>query len=208
MSRLTAALAALVLTLTAGQASANLIVNGTFESAVPGNPLLPAGWTVGNFGFFSHLIAPPAPDPDGGSTVMSLSNFAHDDFATIAQDLTTVNGASYNLSYWFFSTGVSSASPPGIEFRVLWNGNVVEDLVNPPPASAFSQHTLTLTGTGHDTLEFAGFNDPGFNYLDDVVLDGPSPAVVPEPSGVSVFGLMWALGLLTRAWRRKLAAVA
>ncbi len=203
MRRTMAAIVAMTFVFEADRASANLIINGTFESADATNALLPAGWTASNFDVFSRLAPSPAADPDGGAHAMSLSNLASDGFATIEQSVITANGATYNLSYWFFSTGTSSATPPAIDFRVLWNGNIVDELINPLPVAVFNERTVQLTGTGHDTLAFEGFNNPGFNYLDDVNLDGPSPSAVPEPASLTIFGIMATFGFCGCAPRRK-----
>ena len=213
MSRLTAALAALLLVFTAGQARANLIVNGTFESAVPVDSslqMVPTDWTVGNLdpNFSGVLSILQSSDPDGGRFAMSLSNFSNHGLATIQQTVNTVSGTTYDLSYWFRSTGDPRLG--SIEFQVLWNGNVIDDMTNPQPSIGFdfTEHKLTVTGTGQDTLEFAGLNNPGFNFLDDVVLDQPSTSVAPEPASITVFGLMATFGLFACARRRQPHAAA
>ena len=209
MSRFTAVFAALVSLLAAEQANANLIVNGTFESSFSSQgTLFPTGWTSNNFeSGISGIMSSPGVDPDGGSSALSLSNFVSHGLATIQQDVNTVSNATYTLTYWYTSKGDSSATqPPGIELQVLWNGTIADDLIDPPHSTnGFTEHTLTLTGTGHDTLKFAGLNDPGFSFLDNVDLEGQSQSAVPEPSSFAVFGLMGALGLLVSARRRKSA---
>jgi hypothetical protein len=213
MFRFLVGVVALVLVVGAGRANANLITNGDFESTFldQNNHVLPTDWTSGNLNLaFSHIQTPPPggfADPDGGQNAMSLSNLSFNGFATIQETINTVNGTTYNLSYWFYSTAFPTRDNPA-EFQVLWNGVVMDDLVNPQQSSGWVNRSLQLTGTGHDTLEFAGFNNPGFNFLDDVNLDGPSAAVVPEPGSLTLFGLLGTFGLFGYAWRRRFRVAA
>ena len=109
--------------------------------------------------------------------------------AFLSQVLTTVSGDAYTLSFDFFTPG----SPQ--ELQVLWDGTIVEDLLNLPGTVGlvFMNYEVTgLTGTGSDTLEFLGRQDPEVNGLDDVEVDGVAAAAggagTQEPASVFLLG--------------------
>jgi hypothetical protein len=100
---------------TTGQTSANLIVNGDFETGTF------AGWTttpapVGSD--FGVGAVPPAHD-----TLGAIFSANGPDFDSISQTFVTTPGAFYDLS--FFYRVDEPASPPNNGLRVLFNGVVV-----------------------------------------------------------------------------------
>src|SRR4029077_13233984 len=152
----------LVVLAAAGPTSANLIVNGDFETRTF------AGWTttpapVGSF--FGVGPVPPAHDTLGAF-------FAATDvfFDSISQTFVTTPGAFYDLS--FFYQVVEPGSPPDNGFRVLFNGVVVfENLDAISGFGTFSFNHLQATGST-TTVEFQGRNVLNSDFVDDVSVTG------------------------------------
>ena len=97
-------------------------------------------------------------------------------YGTISQVLATQPGAAYTVSFWLENQANGGT---GCDFQVLWNGVLL-------PGGDFSgctvfgytQYTFTVTGTGSDTLSFAGQNGPSAYLLDDVSVSN-SAALAP-----------------------------
>jgi hypothetical protein len=152
----------LLLLATTGPTSANLIVNGDFETGTF------AGWTttpapIGSF--FGVGPVPPAHD-----TLGAFFGATGADFDSISQTFVTTPGAFYDLS--FFYEVVELGSPPNNGFRVLFNGVVVFENLNAISGfGTFSFNHLQATGST-TTVEFQGRNVTDFDYLDDVSVTG------------------------------------
>src|SRR5438093_3985065 len=155
----------LLLVATAQPTSANLIVNGDFETGTF------AGWTttpapVGSD--FGVTTLPPAHDTLG---VYFAANGPY--FDSISQTFVTTPGASYHLT--FFYEVLDPSSPPNNGFRVLFNGVVIFENLNAISGfGPFSFPNLVATGS-LTTLEFQGRNAHDKDFLDDVDLT-PTPA--------------------------------
>jgi hypothetical protein len=80
------------------------------------------------------------------------------------------------LKYDFFSDGKTPN-----QFQVKVNSNTLFDQVNIPLSTAFSSYNFNFFGTGSDTIQFGGRNDPDTLYLDNVVVDVAASTSVPEP---------------------------
>lgn len=149
----------------AGQTSANLIVNGDFETGTF------AGWNttpapVGSF--FGVGPVPPAHD-----TLGAFFAATGPDFDSISQTFVTTPGAFYDLS--FFYQVVEPGSPPDNGMRVLFNGVLVFENLN--AISGFGTFTFTqLQATGSTTtVEFQGRNVRNADFIDDVSVISESP---------------------------------
>lgn len=155
----------------------NIVNNGGFET---GNF---NGWTQGgntdftgvdNFsahsGNFGAFMGPTSDGKGGGGP------------GTLSQNLTTVIGASYELSFFMYGENGSESLDGGfgsVEFQAFWNGAMIFDTTNPPTSyQQFSFLNLTATATSTE-LKFVFENDPSFFHLDDVVA-GLSGSSVPE----------------------------
>lgn len=164
-----------------GQAAANLLSNAGFETGDF------SGWTqIGNTGFSG--VQCPGGVPEGNcdaffGPIGSLGG--------IQQTIATQIGAMLNISFVFQPDGGSPS-----EFKVIFGGQTLLDLVNPGP-SGFQTFNFTAQATGASTaLSFEFRDDPGFLFLDNV-------SVVPEPGTLALLGL----GFAGIGWakRRKLA---
>ena len=178
----------------AGQAKADLVVNGGFESGD-----FSPGWTVaGSFTFVDPAI--PGVGGAGGFGTHSGGFYAAmgtvGPLGSISQTLSTTAGQSYTLDYWFASDG----GTPN-QFRVEWDGSPVFDQTD-IPMQDYVEYTFTVTAsTGSTVLEFFERNDPSYLSLDDVsVVDAQS--AVPEPASLTL-AACGIVGLLGYRWNRR-----
>jgi hypothetical protein len=180
----------------------NLVTDGDFEA-----PDLSA-WTLTaeNPPPSTSLDTRPS-DAHGGNN--SVSFFESGSFDTLSQNVATVAGHSYSLSFWL-ATNTDFSNPAQLggseEFQVLWNGQVVYDS-NTLEISPYTQDTNTspMDASGSSSLlSFRVRNDPDAYYLDDVaVTDLSGPVVVPEAGTWMTAGLVAGWLVAFRLIRRK-----
>jgi len=101
------------------------------------------------------------------------------------QDLPTVSGTRYNLSFFY-----ASNSPGPAELQVLWGGSVVLSDTTVGSTAYVPITVSNLLATSSTTrLEFLGEQVPTFNGLDDVDVEGARGVSVPEPNPLALLGL-------------------
>lgn len=179
---------ALVASCAATASAANLVVNGDFQTGTF------SGWTVNETTNHPWFVASGANDyaSDGciGSPCIAGPMTGE---SYLYQDLATVTGATYTLTFDYFS---AEGTPN--ELAVYFGGVLVDDLVN---LNTTSPVTYTLTGLvapgGSTRLEFLGRQDPTYDYLDNISVTGAT-GVTPEPAtfvlvGSSMLGLAGAV---------------
>jgi hypothetical protein len=148
----------------------NIVVNPSFEQGF-------ANWTVNNNNptpWFIDTI-PNSGSLDiatqcGGAACLSSLNGAF-----FYQDLSTIIGDTYNLSFFAYLEG----SPN--EIKVTWGGVTAVDIVNPAvPDDVYTQYSASnlLATTSITRLEFFGRDDPGQMGLDDVSVSTPEPSTL------------------------------
>jgi hypothetical protein len=123
-----------------------------------------------------------------------------------------VPGASYSLSLDLFRYR-NYNRPAMNQFQILFNGVVIFDQSNTTP---FGWETLSfqnLVATGElTTLEFRGRASYIWSnaiYLDNIVVDGPAGAAVPETGNSAVLAGMALLALsVTGRLSRRTVAIA
>jgi hypothetical protein len=116
-----------------------------------------------------------------------------DDQASLTQNLATTAGATYTLTFAYYTNGWGYGTPTNgpNELDVLWNGTSVDDLGPGGTLGSVEPYTVfTVTGlvaTSSSTpLTFLGREDTGFNDLDGIDVEQTSGA--PEPSTWMLMG--------------------
>jgi hypothetical protein len=168
---------ALISNMVAGRASADLVVNGGFETGDF------TGWT---------LVGTP------GANFVS-TNFVHSGnyaaylgepvtMGTLSQTLATTVNTTYTIDFWFAGDGDTPS-----EFTASIGGTQLVDLVNPPFDTVYREYTFHFVATSVATVLRFGFMDGAAGYLnlDDVSV----VATIPEPASATLLGL-GAAGLL------------
>ena len=186
MNKVLLSLAAAVALSCATPAFANLVSNPGFETGDF------TGWTQ-----FGNLQAtgvgtssPSGVGPHSGEFLAFFGAVGSD--GGIFQNLTTVAGQTYNLTFWL---AVDSGTPN--DFSVLWNGAFVTGGTDVGP-SGYTQFSFTgLLATSSSTqLSFSFRHDPAWFELDDV-------SVERAPDGgntLSLLGLAMVGICLIRRW--------
>ena len=137
------------------------------------------GFETGNFdGWITNLdnenvASIPA---HSGSYAATMGNTGSLGF--MSQNLATVPGKSYLLSFWVKYDGNNPS-----EFKASWNNNVLLDLTNPHAGGWTNLQYVLSASTTNTPLQFGFRDDIGYVDLDDV-------RVVPlDPPGITSFSL-------------------
>jgi len=130
------------------------------------------GWTLsGNLGFTGVSSSIPNSGAYGGFFGAIGSD------TVISQVLPTTPGL-YDISFYLLSDG----GTPN-DFAMSWNG-VPQIFGTNIPAFPYTQFSLSaIAGLGGDQISFAIRDDPGFMFLDDVIV-----TAVPEPGSMLLVG--------------------
>jgi PEP-CTERM motif len=170
----------------------NLVTNGSFESGDLsgwGGDQLGVGVETGAFYQYSGA--------QDGQFYAIFGAVGSD--GSISQTIADTAGAQYTFSFWFNAVGDNPS-----DFSASWDGTQLLSLTNPTTGGVWTQFTFQVTGTGSDTITFAGRDDPAWMALDNVSLtQNSTTGTTPEPSSFLLMGSgVLALG---GAIRRKLA---
>ena len=210
----------------AGQASANLVITGNFESgsarftsdyksATPGLPAPISGnhntmWDEGTYTVYKNIQAThelwtygPAGDHTTGTGNMMIVNGATTPNQTVwAGSLSSslIAGQTYSLSAWV--ANIYPQSPPELVFTV--GGNPVGGTVTFADKGVWQQFSATFVATGSASPQL--MTDINLQASgNDFVLDDISVTAVPEPTTVLAGALLLLpFGVSTiRSLRRK-----
>jgi hypothetical protein len=172
----------------ASTAQAGLITNGGFEA----QPDPTQGWTLsGNtaFAFFDGVA------PRSGLVGASFGA-SPDDPSWLAQNLNTIAGATYELSFWLQNGAAGTVDEPNF-FELNWDGGAAELLLSNAEAFSYQPYRFEFTASSALTeLKFGFANFASYWDFDDVVVNR-----VPLPSSFALLGV----GLLAASFasRRK-----
>jgi hypothetical protein len=189
--------AAATLTLGATGASANLITNGGFETLNGSPTLLNGSWeAVANGGtrIVGWSVGDTSVDVVTSPYAVQEGQFAIDLAGTpgpgsIFQNLSTVGGQGYTLSFYASSNGSAST------LQVWWAGSLL-DTVNTPAGNAFQFFSYLVLGAGPSTeIKFRSTQTDN----DGAIVDNVSVNAVPVPAAVWLLGsALLGVGLIAR----------
>jgi hypothetical protein len=163
----------LAITAAVGQ---SLVRNGGFETGDFSGWTLNGNGTVG--GYIYNGVVSAADFPDAVHSGNDGAFLGDTQVALLSQNLPTVPGQTYLLSFWLDNP--VSGSPQ--QFLVNWNTNsaVANQIyyLNNPPVMAWTHLNFVVTAADtNTTLQFGAENPPNFFGLDDI-----SVTPVPVPS--------------------------
>ena len=208
----TSLVGAVVSSNSAGAAPVNLLTNGSFETTTgPSYPIVPVlsgdsttipGWTVvtpsfyGGSGGSVDLIKSPYWNAEDGNYSIDLAGSSNTP-GGIYQDVTTVSGAQYTLTYW---SAVNGDQTPGTthSLDVTFNGTVVATIQEAGAGRPllWVQHTVTVTAgstssriefddvTPGDTNQGPALDNVSFTAVADTISASPT-TVPPQTTGAS-----------------------
>ncbi len=189
----------------AGAAPVNLLSNGSFETTPgPIYPILPVlsgdsttipGWTVvtpafyGGSGGSVDLIRSPYWNAEDGIYSVDLAGSSNTP-GGIYQDVPTVAGAQYSLSYW---SAVNGDQAPGTthSLDVTFDGTVVATIEEAGVGRplVWAQHTITVTaGSTSSRIEFDDVTPGDSNQgpaLDNVSFSPVADTISAAPTTIS-----------------------
>jgi hypothetical protein len=135
----------------------NMVTNCGFENGdfVPGWTPIPAA--SGSF------FGVDSSNPNSGTYGAYFGGNTVGSYDAIQQTIKTIPGQPYKLS---FSINTDASTR---DFQAYWNGVLIYDN-SATGTDTYTQISLTVVGTGSDSLMFQDYNPIFFDYLDDVIL--------------------------------------
>jgi len=174
----------------AGQASANLVVNGDFETGDF------TGWAYSGNGVFDGVDTQM---PQGG--IFAAFFGTPDGGSGISQSIATAIGAMYQIDFWIATeSDVTGLAIPN-HFEFDWDGAQQFSLVDASGGLGYTHYSFTLTATTASTaLAFNFGSDPAFWDFDTVSVTEATTRA-PEPGSLALLALGGALAAFARRRR-------
>jgi hypothetical protein len=181
--------------------AANLVYNGDFEidplvdpndtTGALTNPNI-TGWTKSGAIPSDAWLTRISNSSKNGFQSVEFGGFQELTF--ISQNIPTIAGQEYELSYYFANNDQVPDGENNNEFQTLVGGNLVSDLIN-TPFTNFVKYDFKFAATSPSTeLKFGAVNRQGFLYLDNVI-------VTPVPESSTIGGI--AVTALLGIWLKK-----
>jgi hypothetical protein len=184
----------------------NIVVNGSFEGATTidstTGDILPAGWQLGppspatlsKVNVDSAINSATFLGPEAGSHYARFQSPANNGTRDcLLQDLTTVAGQKYSVSFWVADTSTSVGNNSGLDPE--WDENtanqrtMVEPYLSPSNTGPENYQFFSFTETASSTvtrLDFHGIDQNGSILLDNVIVSPLMPGDFNRDGHVNV----------------------
>lgn len=222
--KLTVLLATLLCCLAPGLRGENILINGdfsggTYVASIGGvNDILPAGWqdygptplSLTDLNVVSASEFPTIADTPGAANYMAFASSATTTQDCLLQDLNTVAGQAYVITFWAAITSASQSVQLTPDFDAFTNNDQIDfipgfnngmsPIMSVGPV-AFEEFSFVATASSNSTaLFFHGVDSQGAVLLADVSVTAQSTA--PEPEALWLGGAGLAMIALYR-YRRQ-----
>jgi hypothetical protein len=173
-----------------GISSASLVTNGGFEDGTYGVTVtegtttytyqVPVDWTHQYNSISSQLGV--------RNNSYSLDNYYVSFYneggtGTLSQQISTISGQAYQVSFWLYNTSNLWGYPGNGGFSFTWGNDILFNLIA-PPNFGWTFFTFTaLADSSITNLALTGHNEPGAFWLDNVSVNP-----VPLPPSMLLFG--------------------
>jgi len=176
-------------------AGGNLVVNGGFETGDFSD------WLVRGDSVFTFVGTDL---PHSGRYAADLGTSVQGGVVSIEQNLNTIPGKPYILSFWLENDGGTPNA-----FDVSITDQIVFSMVN-APAFGYTLYTIPFSGSFFEAtlLQFDAVQLPNYYHLDDISV--VAAAAVPEPGTwyLAICGIVCGVPLVLHYHRRRQPALA
>jgi hypothetical protein len=175
--------------LLAASAKGDLVSNGGFESGDF------TGWALSGNTTNFYVGSSPIIERTGNDCA-ELGAIGSD--GTLTQNITTISGHSYTLTFYFNGlNGLSTIAGPNNDFSAKFGSNTFLSETNYTAPNGWTKYTDTITATGTSTaIVFAARQDSNYVAIDDVSVVDNGVSSLPEPGDFVALAGIFATGLL------------